>query len=73
VVNTDFGKCNGAENTEYFEECWNYQHAVIDSATQTLYFVARGTDAGTNGIGNYYTYLHAVNIKTGNDKQTALF
>ena len=35
---------------------------VIDSATNTIYFVARSTD-GTN----YVQYLHAVNIINGNE------
>lgn len=36
---------------------------VIDSAAQTIYFVARSTD-GTN----FFQYLHAVNIITGNEQ-----
>jgi hypothetical protein len=36
---------------------------VIDSATQTMYFVARSTD-GTN----FYQYLHAINIVDGSER-----
>src|SRR6476661_8910644 len=68
VLNTDFGKCNGGENTDISRNVGIIGTPVIDSVTRTLYFVARGTNAGTDGIGNYFTYLHAVNIKTGIDK-----
>jgi len=36
---------------------------VIDSAAQTMYFVARSTDGTT-----YYQYLHAVNISNGSER-----
>lgn len=35
---------------------------VIDSVSQTMYFVSRSTDGK-----NFYEYLHAVNIATGNE------
>jgi len=35
---------------------------VIDSVSQTMYFVARSTDGK-----NFYQYLHAINIITGNE------
>jgi len=43
---------------------------VIDSATSTMYFVARSTDgpAGSNGTGNFSQYLHAIDITTGNER-----
>jgi hypothetical protein len=63
VLNTDFGKCNGDENVDISRNVGIISTPVIDSAAQTLYFVSRATDAGTDGTGNYYTYLHAVNIK----------
>ncbi len=37
---------------------------VIDSAAQTIYFVARSIDNNSH----FYQYLHAVDIKTGNEK-----
>lgn len=69
VQNTDFAKCQGGINGDIAKNVGIIGTPVIDSITQTLYFVARATDAPiTSGIGNYYTYLHAVNIKTGKDK-----
>jgi hypothetical protein len=59
VLNTDFGKCNGGENTDISRNVGIISTPVIDSVTRTLYFVARGTNAGADGIGTYYTYLHA--------------
>lgn len=43
---------------------------VIDSANSTIYFVARSTDTppGVNGTGNFFQYLHAVDLSTGNER-----
>ncbi|HEX5149998.1 MAG TPA: discoidin domain-containing protein [Parafilimonas sp.] len=68
VLNTDFGKCVGGENTDISRNVGIISTPVIDSVTNTLYFVARGTDAGTDGVGTYYTYLHAVDITNGNER-----
>ncbi|HEX5155297.1 MAG TPA: discoidin domain-containing protein [Parafilimonas sp.] len=68
VLNTDFGDCNGGENTDISWNVGIISTPVIDSVTRTLYFVARATNAGTDGIGTYYTYLHAVSIINGNEK-----
>lgn len=43
---------------------------VIDSVRQTMYFVARSTDTptGSKGTGNFFQYLHAIDITTGNER-----
>ena len=43
---------------------------VIDSARSTMYFVARSTDSpvGSWGMGNFFEYLHAIDITTGNER-----
>ena len=42
VYNTDFGGCNGGKNTDISRNIGIIGTPVIDSVTQTLYFVARG-------------------------------
>ncbi|MGI8952871.1 MAG: hypothetical protein ACR2FN_14955 [Chitinophagaceae bacterium] len=72
VQSTDFlGTCNGAKNKDFAKNAGIVGTPVIDSLTNTLYFVARSTDAQSPGVGNFYTYLHAVDITTGNDKQNS--
>jgi outer membrane protein assembly factor BamB len=60
--NTDMtGACGGNYN-DFSGNIGIVGTPVIDSVTQTIYFVARSTD-GTN----YVQYLHAVNVLTGNE------
>ena len=64
VKNTDFGShCKNGQK-DYRRDLGIVATPVIDSNTQTLYFVARSTDASATGTGNYYTHLHAVDIST---------
>jgi len=68
VRNTDFGShCKNGQK-DYSRDLGIVATPVIDSNTQTLYFVTRSTDADSNGNGNYYTHLHAVDISTGLEK-----
>jgi len=72
VVSThDFAVCPGGDHTDISWKVGLVGTPVIDSVTRTLYFVARSTDAGADGIGNYYTHLHAVDIKTGKEKSNS--
>jgi len=43
---------------------------VIDSVSQTMYFVNRTTDTpvGSNGTGKFFQYFHAIDLSTGNDR-----
>ncbi len=62
--NTDM---TGADNGHYNDFSGNIGIVgtpVIDTVAQTMYFVARST----NGAGGFYQYLHAIDIKTGNER-----
>ena len=69
VQNTDFtGTCNGRrENNDFARNVGIVGTPVLDSATQTLYFVERNTDATSPGNGHFFTVLHAVSAITGNE------
>jgi hypothetical protein len=61
-INGDMtGGCN--PYTDFTQNIGIVGTPVIDSLSQTIYFVARSTD-GTN----FYQYLHAVNIVNGNEQ-----
>lgn len=63
VRNADMtGACHG-DYRDFSNNIGIVSTPVIDSVTQTLYFVARSTD----GNGQFYQYLHAVDIKNGNE------
>ncbi len=62
--NTDLtGACNGNYN-DFSGKIGIVGTPVIDTATQLMYFVARSI----NTSGSFFQYLHAVDIKTGNEK-----
>jgi hypothetical protein len=72
VHSSDFlGPCDGGENVDVGRDVGIIGTPVIDSTTATLYFVTRCTDAVKAGVGNFFTYLHAVDITTGNEKMNS--
>jgi len=68
IRNTDFTThCKNGQK-DYTRDLGIIACPVIDPVSKTLYFVARSTDADSNGNGNYYAHLHAVDISTGLEK-----
>ncbi len=62
--NTDMtGACGGNYN-DFSGNMGIVGTPVIDSATQLMYFVARSISSSRQ----FYQYLHAIDIKTGNEK-----
>jgi hypothetical protein len=61
--NTDMTGACGGQYQDFSGNIGIVGTPVIDSASQTIYFVARSTD-GTN----FYQYLHAVNIVNGSEQ-----
>ena len=61
--NTDMTGACGGNYRDFSGNIGIVGTPVIDSATQTIYFVARSID----GNNQFYQYLHAVDIKTGNE------
>src|SRR4030095_1448103 len=68
VRNTDFSSHCKQGQKDYKRDLGIIATPVIDPNTQTLYFVARSTDADDNGNGNYFAHLHAVDIRTGQER-----
>ncbi len=61
--NTDMtGACGGGGYQDFSGNIGIVGTPVIDSTSQTMYFVARNTDGKT-----FVEYLHAINIVTGNE------
>src|SRR6266550_4389040 len=66
--NTDMYNACGGQYTNFSGNIGIVGTPVIDATNQVIYFVARGTSAGSNGSGGAYAQeLHAVNIVSGSD------
>jgi hypothetical protein len=63
--NTDMTGACGGQYQDFSGNIGIVGTPVIDSAAQTIYFVARSTN--TNGT-SYLQYIHAVDIKTGSER-----